>query len=77
MFVFVFLFMFVFLFVFVFVFAPIASTLVQWAGWKWNVIVQVMAGICSLGFICGLALAPRAKKQTRCFSVLSFNFLNI
>ena len=24
-----------------------------------------MAGICSLGFICGLALAPRAKKQTR------------
>ena len=29
--------------------------------------VKVMAGICSLGLICGLALAPKAKKHTRFF----------
>jgi len=45
-----------------FVFAPIASALVQWAGWRGC--NRVMAGVCSLGFIFGLALAPRAKKQT-------------
>ena len=26
---------------------------------------QVMAAICSLGFLCGLALAPRARKPSR------------
>ena len=86
-----------------FVFAPIASALVQWAGWrgcnrvgcyfhvhfvflfcfmhcidKYDIYlhssrkssrfnVKVMAGICSLGLICGLALAPKAKKHTRFF----------
>ena len=27
--------------------------------------LQVMAAICSLGFLCGLALAPRARKPSR------------
>jgi len=45
-----------------FVFAPIASALVEWAGWQGC--NRVMAAICSLGFLCGLALAPRARKQS-------------
>ena len=77
-----------------FVFAPIASALVEWAGWRgcnrvWSSFQylflfkfkflslvqvktyllcldhQVMAAICSLGFLCGLALAPRARKPSR------------
>jgi MFS family permease len=43
-----------------FLFAPLASALVQWGGWRGC--NRVMALICTLGLLCGLALKPRKTR---------------
>jgi len=46
-----------------FVFAPIASSLVKWGGWRGC--NRVMAGICTTGLLCGLAMVPSNKAPRR------------
>lgn len=45
-----------------FVFAPIAASLVEWAGWRGC--NRLMALFCCLGALCGLALVPKTSKSS-------------